>query len=91
MSLLYECINGIIQGEILESADGAREGEEVASLCVGKLQGMIASDGDPNRQSIGRVKYMILKKLTPWLSEICSAASLQQNCQISPAGCGSPR
>lgn len=49
MSLLYECINGVIQGGILEGTDGAREGEEIASLCVGKLRGMIVIEGDPNR------------------------------------------
>ena len=48
MSLLYECIHGIIQGGILEATDGVREGEEVASLCVNKLRGMIVIDGDPN-------------------------------------------
>ena len=52
MSLLYECINGIIQGGILEGADGAREGEEIASLCVGKLRGMIVVEGDPNRELV---------------------------------------
>ena len=51
MSLLYECINGVIQGGILEGTEGAREGEEIASLCVGKLRGMIAVEGDPNRMS----------------------------------------
>jgi len=51
MSLLYECINGVIQGGILEGTDGAREGEEIASLCVGKLRGMIVVEGDPNRMS----------------------------------------
>ena len=49
MSLLYECINGIIHGGILEGTDGAEEGEEVAALCVDKLRGMIALEGDPNR------------------------------------------
>ncbi|KAK4690522.1 AP-3 complex subunit delta, partial [Lecanoromycetidae sp. Uapishka_2] len=48
MSLLYECINGLIQGGILEGGDGAREGAEIASLCVGKLRGMIIVEGDPN-------------------------------------------
>lgn len=48
MSLLYECINGIIQGGILEGTDGAIEGEEIASLCVAKLRGMIMIEGDPN-------------------------------------------
>lgn len=49
MSLLYECINGLIQGGILEVTDAVREGEEIASLCVGKLRGMIVVEGDPNR------------------------------------------
>ena len=52
MSLLYECINGVIQGGILEGTDGVREGEEIASLCVGKLRGMIVVEGDPNRRYI---------------------------------------
>lgn len=51
MSLLYECINGIVSGGILESVDGAREREEVAALCVGKLRGMIIVEGDPNRKT----------------------------------------
>ena len=53
MSLLYECINGVIQGGILEGTDGGREGEEIASLCVGKLRGMIVNEGDPNRALTG--------------------------------------
>ena len=55
MSLLYECINGIIQGGILESTDGVREGEEIASLCVGKLRSMIEVEDDPNRRRIPKV------------------------------------
>jgi AP-3 complex subunit delta len=49
MSLLYECINGIIQGGILDSADDFTGGEEIATLCVSKLRGMIMVEGDPNR------------------------------------------
>lgn len=48
MSLLYECINGIIQGGILENTEDTAEGEEIAKLCLGKLRGMIAIEGDPN-------------------------------------------
>ena len=48
MSLLYECINGIIQGGILEGTEGVREGDEIATLCVAKLRGMIMVEGDPN-------------------------------------------
>lgn len=46
MSLLYECINGIIAGGILDSSDDG--GEEIATLCVSKLRGMIMVEGDPN-------------------------------------------
>ena len=50
MSLLYECINGVIQGGILEGRDATGEGEEIAALCVSKLRGMVLVDGDPNRR-----------------------------------------
>lgn len=50
MSLLYECINGIIQGGILGSDDDISGREEIASLCVTKLRGMVMIDGDPNRK-----------------------------------------
>ena len=49
MSLLYECINGIIQGGILGNEDGDSGADEVATLCVNKLRGMILINGDPNR------------------------------------------
>lgn len=48
MSLLYECINGIIQGGILEDDHGLDGRDEIASLCVGKLRGMVVTDSDPN-------------------------------------------
>ena len=48
MSLLYECINGIIQGGVFDSVEGIEEGEQIASLCLRKLRGMIVLDGDPN-------------------------------------------
>jgi len=50
MSLLYECINGIIQGGILDGSEGTVEGDEIARLCVGKLRGMLVVEGDPNRR-----------------------------------------
>ena len=53
MSLLYECINGIIQGGFFEESGGSQEGDEVARLCVGKLCDMIAVEGDPNRMLAG--------------------------------------
>lgn len=46
MSLLYECINGIIQGGIL--SDESSDTDEIATLCVSKLRGMITINGDPN-------------------------------------------
>ena len=48
MSLLYECINGIIQGGILEAMEGTTDGDEVAKLCVDKLRKMMAMEGDAN-------------------------------------------
>lgn len=47
MSLLYECVNGIIQGGILDGDDESGT-EEIATLCVNKLRGMVMIDGDPN-------------------------------------------
>lgn len=49
MSLLYECINGIIQGGILDNAEDSSDTHEIATLCVNKLRGMVMIDGDPNR------------------------------------------
>lgn len=48
MSLLYECINGIIQGGILGSDDDSSGREEIASLCVSKLRGMMMIENDTN-------------------------------------------
>ena len=50
MSLLYECISGIIQGGILDDPESYGERDDVAELCVSKLRGMIIIDGDPNRE-----------------------------------------
>lgn len=56
MSLLYECINGIIQGGILGSTDEPTDTDEIAMLCVNKLRGMVMVNGDPNRKCKGYVK-----------------------------------
>lgn len=58
MSLLYECISGIIQGGILEAVEGTAEGDEVAKLCVGKLRGMMIIEGDANR----KLMYTVLQR-----------------------------
>lgn len=50
MSLLYECINGVIQGGILGDSDNATGTEEIATLCVSKLRSMIMVHNDSNRE-----------------------------------------
>ncbi|MCJ1474691.1 AP-3 complex subunit delta [Lambiella insularis] len=73
MSLLYECINGIVQGGILEKSEGIQEGDEVAELCVGKLRGMIAVEGDPN------LKYVALLAFNKIVITHPSLVSLHQD------------
>lgn len=58
MSLLYECINGIIQGGILDGGD-EYGGDEIATLCVSKLRGMIMVEGDPNRKYLSDIITLI--------------------------------
>lgn len=67
MSLLYECISGIIQGGILEAVEGTTEGEEVAKLCVGKLRGMMVIEGDSNCKLTAN--EVVISK---WVLIICS-------------------
>ncbi|KAE8147652.1 adaptin N terminal region-domain-containing protein [Aspergillus avenaceus] len=57
MSLLYECINGIIQGGILDSDEGLEEKHEIAGLCVGKLRGMVVADSDPNLKYVALLAF----------------------------------
>ncbi|KAH7318750.1 adaptin N terminal region-domain-containing protein [Stachybotrys elegans] len=57
MSLLYECINGIIQGGILDSADDIHGADEIATLCVNKLRGMVMIDGDPNLKYVALLAF----------------------------------
>ncbi|RMD43967.1 hypothetical protein DV735_g1169, partial [Chaetothyriales sp. CBS 134920] len=57
MSLLYECISGIIQGGILDGSDMGVDVEEVADLCITKLRGMIALDGDPNLKYVALLAF----------------------------------
>jgi hypothetical protein len=63
MSLLYECINGIIQGGVLGEAEGTQEGDEIASLCVTKLRGMVVMDADPNRTRHPFTQVMCISNL----------------------------
>ncbi|PWY64242.1 Adaptor protein complex AP-3 delta subunit [Aspergillus heteromorphus CBS 117.55] len=57
MSLLYECINGLIQGGILDSDAKIEEKDEIANLCVGKLRGMVVSDSDPNLKYVALLAF----------------------------------
>ncbi|KAF7585951.1 AP-3 complex subunit delta [Aspergillus hancockii] len=57
MSLLYECINGIIQGGILDGDGGLEEKNEIASLCVGKLRGMVVTESDPNLKYVALLAF----------------------------------
>lgn len=82
MSLLYECINGVVQGGILDGDEGYWEKDEIASLCVGKLRGMIVTDADPNckysqiwENEEKNIKKIIKERLTRLLySEICGSS-----------------
>ncbi|KAI1876638.1 hypothetical protein JX265_004164 [Neoarthrinium moseri] len=67
MSLLYECINGIIQGGILGSGDDDAGREEIASLCVNKLRSMIMVDGDPNLKYVALLAFNKIVVTHPWL------------------------
>ncbi|KAF2684915.1 Adaptor protein complex AP-3 delta subunit [Lentithecium fluviatile CBS 122367] len=67
MSLLYECISGIIQGGILEAVEGTTEGEEVAKLCVGKLRGMMVIEGDANLKYVALLAFDKIVKFHPYL------------------------
>ncbi|KOS17500.1 AP-3 complex subunit delta [Escovopsis weberi] len=57
MSLLYECINGIIQGGILGSATDDAGTDEIATLCVNKLRGMIVMNGDANLKYVALLAF----------------------------------
>ena len=67
MSLLYECINGIIQGGILEGSEGSIEGNEIAKLCVGKLRSMLATEGDPNLKYVALLAFAKIVTSHPFL------------------------
>ncbi|KAJ5946235.1 hypothetical protein N7454_003074, partial [Penicillium verhagenii] len=73
MSLLYECINGIIQGGILDGEDNIEERDEVAGLCIGKLRGMIVMDSDPN------LKYVALLALNRIVTSHPILVTMQQD------------
>ncbi|KAE8133151.1 adaptin N terminal region-domain-containing protein [Aspergillus pseudotamarii] len=57
MSLLYECINGIVQGGILDGEEGLEEKNEIADLCLGKLRGMVVTESDPNLKYVALLAF----------------------------------
>ncbi|KAL2257932.1 hypothetical protein VTK26DRAFT_8950 [Humicola hyalothermophila] len=67
MSLLYECINGIIQGGILGDGEDFSAREEVASLCVSKLRGMVALNSDPNLKYVALLAFNKIVATHPFL------------------------
>ncbi|KAK1833240.1 adaptin N terminal region-domain-containing protein, partial [Podospora conica] len=67
MSLLYECVNGIIQGGILGEAGDFSEREEIASLCVSKLRGMISINSDPNLKYVALLAFNKIVVTHPFL------------------------
>ncbi|OAP62126.1 hypothetical protein AYL99_04329 [Fonsecaea erecta] len=73
MSLLYECISGIIQGGILDGTESGVDVEEVADLCISKLRGMIVLDGDPN------LKYVALLAFNKIVATHPALVSMQQD------------
>ncbi|KAK4039442.1 adaptin N terminal region-domain-containing protein [Parachaetomium inaequale] len=67
MSLLYECINGIIQGGILGDGEDFSAREEVASLCVTKLRGMVSANSDPNLKYVALLAFNRIVVTHPFL------------------------
>ncbi|KAK3359828.1 adaptin N terminal region-domain-containing protein [Lasiosphaeria hispida] len=67
MSLLYECINGIIQGGILGEGEDFSAREEIASLCVSKLRGMISINSDPNLKYVALLAFNRIVVTHPFL------------------------
>ena len=70
MSLLYECINSIIQGGFFDEQDASQEREEIARLCVGKLCDMIAIEGDPNLKYVALLAFEKIAAAHPYLVSI---------------------
>lgn len=52
MSLLYECISGLISGGLLSNIIDTPSGDDIASVCVSKLRGFLVV-GDSNLKYVG--------------------------------------
>lgn len=57
LSLLYECINSVISGEMLALDDGSGSSDELAESCVDKLAAFLEDEEDRN------LKYVALLSL----------------------------
>jgi AP-3 complex subunit delta-1 len=82
MSLLYECINGIIQGGILGNGDDSTGGDEIATLCVSKLRGMIMVEGDPNLKYVALLAFNKIVLTHPYL--VAQQEDVIMDCLDSP-------
>ncbi|KAF7956443.1 hypothetical protein EAE96_003784 [Botrytis aclada] len=82
MSLLYECINGIILGGILGSSEESAGGEEIATLCVSKLRGMIMVEGDPNLKYVALLAFNKIVVTHPFL--VAQQEDVIMDCIDSP-------
>lgn len=80
MSLLYECIHGIIQGGVLKSVEGTREGEDIAKLCITKLRGMLVVEGDPNRK---KPYFAVRSPIMTRCSQVCRTSRSQPSGRIT--------
>lgn len=65
MSLMYECIHGIIEGGILDAIQGTTEGDDVAKLCLSKLRSMLEADRDPNLKYVALLAFQRIARSNP--------------------------
>ncbi|CCX34088.1 Similar to AP-3 complex subunit delta-1; acc. no. O54774 [Pyronema omphalodes CBS 100304] len=77
MSLLYECISGLIQGGLLAGIQDTEEGEELASVCVTKLRGFLV-EGDSNLKYVGLIA--LAKLVNTHAHLVCQHHDVVLNC-----------
>ncbi|KAL9060286.1 MAG: hypothetical protein Q9162_000690 [Coniocarpon cinnabarinum] len=77
MSLLYEAINGIINGGILTGAGESTESDELARLCISKLRGMLAVQGDPNLRYVALLALERIVEVQPYLVSLHEDAIME--------------
>lgn len=67
MSLLYECISGLISGGLLSPIRHSPDSDELALVCVTKLRGFLTDDGDSNLKYVGLLAMTKLVATHPHL------------------------